>query len=341
MKKSLLKILFKNQEYLINSYLDNNQYRINQLIHAIFVKKKFNIQDITTIPKKIKNSLEKEFEILNLLSIKKNISKDGTIKFLFKLSDDNCIESVLLKDKNNRITFCISTQIGCKMNCKFCMTGKMGFIRNLDYTEIISQILYLSAIVNKNFNIVFMGMGEPLDNYINLYKTINILIDKNYFGFSISRITVSTSGIINGINRLLNDFPSINISISINSMIKKTREELMPIAKNNPIDKLFSELYKNHKKYKNRFTLEYVLIKNKNINIDEIYEFKKLKNKNAFLINIIPLNNINEINIIKPNEKEIKWFCNKLIESGFKVTRRYRRGEDINSACGQLYWKYQ
>lgn len=329
--------MFENQQYLINSHLDN-QYRIKQLIHSIFIKKIFNISDFTIIPKTIRSSLDKDFYILNLIPLKKNISKDGTIKFLFKLSDNNCIESVILKDKNNRITFCISTQVGCKMNCRFCMTGKMGFIRNLEYTEIISQILFLSSIENKNFNIVFMGMGEPLDNYENLYKSISILIDKLYFGFSISRITISTSGIIDGIHRLLHDFPSINISISINSMIKKVREELMPISKKNPIDKLFKELYEDYDKYKKRFTLEYVLIKNKNLNINEINEFKKIKKKDAFLINIIPVNSINEPDIEKPDEKHIKWFCRNLKEIGFKVTRRYRRGEDINSACGQLYW---
>ena len=144
MKKSLLKILLENQESLITSHFDSN-YRIKQLNYSIFKKKIFDIQKITTIPKITRDTLVKEFDIINLVPIKKNISKDGTIKILFKLSDNNCIESVILKDINNRITFCISTQIGCKMNCKFCMTGKMGFIRNLTYTEIISQILYLSS----------------------------------------------------------------------------------------------------------------------------------------------------------------------------------------------------
>jgi 23S rRNA (adenine2503-C2)-methyltransferase len=340
LKKSLLKILFENQDYLFKSHLDT-KYRIDQLIHSIFKKNIFNFQDITNIPKNLRISLENDFDILNFKLIKKNISKDGTIKFLFELFDKNCIESVILKDKNNRITFCISTQIGCKMNCKFCMTGKMGFIRNLHYTEIISQILFLSAIVDNNFNIVFMGMGEPLDNYDNLYKCIKILTDKKFFSISISRITVSTSGIIEGIKKITTDFPLINISISINSLIKSTREELMPITKKNSIDKLISELHEIYNKNKKRITFEYVLIKDKNINIDEINEFKKIKNKNAFLINIIPLNDINENDIKKPNEKEIKWFCNMLKENGFKVTRRYRRGEDINSACGQLYWEHK
>ncbi len=338
MKESLINTILTSQDVLIKSYIDNN-YRVKQLIHAIFKKKILNIQNFSTIPQNIRTSLEKNFEVLNLFPEDKKISKDGTIKYLFKLSDGNCVESVILKDKNDRYTLCISTQIGCRMNCIFCMTGKMGFIRNLDFTEIISQILYISSTITKYFNIVFMGMGEPLDNYENLKKAIEILTSKNYFGLSITRLTVSTSGIINNINKLLEDFPLINISISINSMIQKNRESLMPVSKKYPLEKLFNELYKSIDKNITRFTLEYVLISNKNINIDEINEFKKIKNKKLFLINVIPMNDINDKNYIIPPEKEIKWFCNKLKESGFNVTRRYRRGEDINSACGQLYFK--
>lgn len=338
MKESLINTILSNQEALTQHYFIDNTYRINQLIHSIFKKKILNIQSFSTIPQKIRSSLENNFDVLSLFLKDKKNAEDGTIKYLFELSDGNCVESVILKDKNDRYTFCISTQIGCKMNCKFCMTGNMGFKRDLHYSEIISQILYISSSIDKNFNIVFMGMGEPLDNYQNLKKSVEILTSKNYFGLSIRRLTVSTSGIIDNIHKLLDDFPSINISISINSMIQKNREVLMPVSKKYPLDKIFNELYKLIDKYKVRFTLEYVLIHDKNINIGEINEFKKIKYKNAFLINVIPLNDINNKDYQVPEENEIKWFCNKLKESGFKVTRRYRRGEDINSACGQLYY---
>ena len=294
---------------------------------------------MSNIPQNMQNLLDENFHILDLNEQDKKISADGTVKYLFKLLDGNCIESVILKDENGRYTFCISTQVGCKFNCSFCMTGKMAFIRDLTYSEIISQILFLANAIEKNFNIVFMGMGEPLDNFDNLVSSIKIICHKNGFNFSISRVTVSTNGIIDKIPELFKIFPKINLAVSINSFLQGKREKIMPIAKKFLLNDLINILLVCYKKYKNRITLEYVLINNFNDNIEEIEEIKKLK-RDPFLINIIPLNIDDSINNNeKLDESKIKWFSEELNKAGFLVTRRYRRGEDIQASCGLLCWQ--
>jgi 23S rRNA (adenine2503-C2)-methyltransferase len=331
LKTSILSL--EEQDKLKNSAFFDNRFRLKQILEFIYSKKIFDFQGMTNLPSKLRNNLEANFSIINIKEHDKKVSKDGTIKFLFHLEDDNYIESVLLKDINGRYTFCISTQVGCKMNCSFCMTAKMGFIRNLHYTEIISQILLLSKIANKSFNIVFMGMGEPLDNFDNLSKTISVLISKSGFKMSPSRITVSHCGILKEIINLLELFPEINIACSLNSAIQSKREKIMPIAKKYKLSELIKTLDEAIHRYKKRITLEYVLIKNFNSGREDIKKLNELiKNKKNYLINIIPYNN-NE----KTDEKIITLFMKELSSSGFNVTRRYRRGGDIQADCGQLY----
>lgn len=320
-----------------NNILDQ-KFRKDQIFDFVINKFIKDFDQITNLPKDLRKELKEKYALFSFSLTKKQVSKDGTVKYLFKLQDGSYIESVILKDNKNRMTFCISTQSGCKMGCIFCKTGEMGLIKNLTYDEIISQVLYLSYEVRKNYNIVFMGMGEPLDNYKDLCKSIDILKDKNIFGISPSRISISTCGITDKILPILDKFPKINIAVSLNSAVQEKRKKIMPISKKYPIDELIKTLEKAYSIYKNRITLEYVLIKNINIGIDEINELSKLK-KNIFIINVIPINNNDNINLKKPDEKEIKTFCELLKNKGFNVTRRYRRGDDIKAGCGQLYWK--
>lgn len=337
METSILSIFFFNNQGFEKDGLFDKPFRLNQIKDFIFKKKIFDFQEMSNLSKDLRKTLTEKYFVLSLLPVKKNHSSDGTIKYLFELPDKNCIEAVMLKDKNDRFTFCISTQVGCRMDCKYCKTGSMGFIRNLDYFEILSQILFLSRETgNSNFNIVFMGMGEPLDNYDNLIKSIEILINKNYFAVSSSRITISTCGLSDKITDFFKIFPKVNLAVSLNSLIQNKREKLMPISKKFNVDNLIKTLIANCRSIGNRITLEYVLIKDINDGIDEINALKKI-DKKAFLINIIPINGGNEI-FQRPLENEIKVFCDKIGELGFNVTRRYRRGEDIEAACGQLYW---
>ncbi len=218
----------------------------------------------------------------------------------------------------------------------------MGLIRDLTYSEIVSQILYLSSVmkedkdvVDASFNIVFMGMGEPLDNFEEVAKSLEILTDKEYFNLSQGRITVSTSGINDKIEPLLERFNNIKIALSLISANNAKRASVMPVTNKFPVEILYKTLSECYKKYKNRFTLEYVLIKNFNMSDEDIDDLE-LFNKEPFHINLIPLNHSDD-DMKRPEENEIKHFQTKLEKKGFCVTRRYRRGDDINADCGQLY----
>lgn len=337
MAESIVCALYNNIEIF------KEKYRYNQLNEAIFKKAILSFNSITSLPMSLREELKEKFFILDLIEENRLISKDGTVKFLFKLSDGNYIESVFLKDITNKVTFCISTQCGCRMGCLFCKTAKMGLIRNLTYSEIVSQIIYLNNyqkysqnIHDKKFNIVFMGMGEPLDNLENLLIAINILTDKNKFAVSQSRITISTCGIIDKLPVILEKFDNIKIAISLNNPIQSQREKIMPIAKRFKIEELVRVLKNIYDKYKNRITLEYVLIKDYNMSYEHIKALEIFKDI-SFHINLIPLNNSTE-DIKRPQEKEIKEFYNKLKKNNFCVTRRYRKGADINADCGQLFY---
>lgn len=299
---------------------------------------------MTNIPLDLRKSLSENFRILSIVESDRRTSSDGVIKFLFELDDKNYVESVYLKDKNNRVTFCVSSQCGCRMGCKFCKTGDMGLIRNLRSDEILSQVLYLykimkedGAVVDKYFNIVFMGMGEPLDNLSNVKTAISKLIDKKYLGISQTRITVSTCGIADKIEELLNSFPSITLAVSLNSPEQSEREKIMPIAKRFPLNLLFQEIKRLYSIYKNRITLEYVLINGVNMKQSDVDLLSQI-DKDIFHINLIPINT-DDNDPRRPSETEIKIFMDKLTAVGLKVTRRYRRGADINADCGQLFYE--
>lgn len=325
-----------------NEFVDK-PFRVKQIANAIFTKRVFDFKQISNIPLNLREFLSQNYYVLDTIPISKLESKDGTVKFLFELTDQNCVEAVYLKDKNNRVTFCISSQVGCRMGCKFCKTGLMGLTRNLFHSEIISQILYLlsfmdsdKSVLDTKFNIVFMGMGEPLDNYDELLKSLEIITSKEYLDLAQNRITISTCGIIDKVLDLHKKFDKLKIAVSLVSANNDKRKEIMPITNKFDIEAVYTNLFDNFKKYKNRITLEYVLIKNFNMGDDDIKYLAKFNNE-AFHINLIPLNHSDD-NLERPSETDIKVFQSKLEKSGFCVTRRYRRGDDIKADCGQLYW---
>ncbi len=299
---------------------------------------------MTNIPLDLRKLLSENFRILTIIESGRRTSSDGVIKFLFELDDKNYVESVYLKDKNNRVTFCVSSQCGCRMGCAFCKTGDMGLIRNLRSDEILSQVLYLykimkedELVVDKYFNIVFMGMGEPLDNLLNVKTAISNLVDKKNLGISQTRITISTCGVADKIEDLLESFPDITLAVSLNSPEQSEREKMMPISKKFPLNLLFQEIKRLYGIYKNRITLEYVLIKGVNMKQQDVDLLSQI-DKDIFHINLIPINTaVNDPR--RPSEPEIKNFMDKLTATGLKVTRRYRRGADINADCGQLFYE--
>ncbi len=321
-------------------------YRYKQILESVFVNGKIDFKDISNIPRDLRERLRDVSEIVNLKEETREVSVDGTVKFLFRLHDGAFIESVFLVDINSNVTFCISTQVGCRMGCVFCRTGTMGLVRNLTSYEILSQIIYIYSymfnecdIKDRLFNIVFMGMGEGLDNFDNLVDTIKLIVKKEHFGLSPSRITVSTCGLADMITRFSFIYPNVRIAVSLNSPIQEKRASIMPVSNKYPIDKLASVLKEIYQRTRNRITLEYVLIKDYNMS-DEDIKALSIFNSDAFHINLIPLNHSDE-NVKRPEENDITSFMSKLEKKGFCVTRRYRRGADIKADCGQLCTEFK
>lgn len=333
----------KNITELCDSDVDK-AFRKKQVYDAVFKKGIVDFAAISTISKELRSSLSQKFHILEVKEVVRKESCDGTVKFLFELHDGKCIESVFLIDKNNHVTFCISSQVGCRMGCVFCKTGTMGLLRNLSATEILSEVLYLyhfmtaeKGLKNQLFNIVYMGMGEPLDNFDNVMESVALITNPAFFGLSPSRITISTCGLIDKIDSALRRFPTLRFALSLNHPIQEEREKIMPIARKFSLDEIAAQLKKLYAEFKTRFTLEYVLIKNVNMSKKEIAAMQRFRHQ-AFHINLIPLNHSDDL-VKRPEEKEIAHFMQELERQHFCVTRRYRRGADIDAACGELCCK--
>lgn len=323
------------------SSVNAEKYRVYQISDWLYKKNVDSFMEMTNIPKSLKELLEDNFSIRALSHLGTEVSKDGTKKFIFKtLRDGEIVETVLIPNEN-KLTICISTQIGCRMGCKFCLTGHDGFKRNLDTSEIIDQVLMVEKIENvKPTNIVIMGMGEPLDNWENVKKTLIKLTNEKECNFSTRRITLSTVGIIPTLLNLLKEFPQLPLAVSLNAGTTETRLNIMPIEKIHPMKEVVKIIKENKKPTRKAVTFEYVIIKDVNDSIEEAEEVAKLLRGIKCKINIIPLNEWPGLPLRRPDEKTITRFQEKLIEKGFSVFIRKSRGQDISGACGQLRWKY-
>jgi len=311
-------------------------YRAQQIFRWVWKKDKAHFKDITTLSKSLREKLSRECELPLLKKVKVLSSKDGTKKFLFALPDNESIESVYIPTKKRK-TVCISTQVGCPLNCSFCMTGKSGFKRNLDVWEIVDQVRRLESEIGERLtNVVLMGMGEPLLNYKNVTKAIEILNSDMGMNIGARKITVSTSGIVPGIKNLAEYPLQVKLAVSLNAATDRKRDALMPINKKYNLTKLMQALEYYYEMKKKRITFEYVLIKGIN---DSIYDAKALAQLTKNIpckINIIPFNPIDGVSYKRPGEKTIKRFIDYLYPIAQAVTLRESRGNDINGACGQL-----
>jgi len=322
------------KEILVKNGL--REFVSNQVFQWLYQKIENDVDNWTNISKNNREKIKKIFN-LHYINIREKLEdREGTKKFLFELSDKKMIESVLIREKNH-YTFCISTQVGCALGCKFCATGRMGFVRNLSSGEILNQILLLKKELNDykgKINLVFMGMGEPLLNYNNLKNSLKIITDENGIMISQRNITVSTAGILENIKRLESDFPNIKISFSLNASSQKMREDLMPISKKEKLDEILN-YFKNTKR-KHRITFEYVLIKGVNDKIEDAKKIVKLIKGIKSKINIIPYNENELIDFETPDKEVVDKFQEYLINRGFTVIVRWSKGREIKSACGQL-----
>ena len=311
-------------------------YTAGQVFSWIYDKKAKDFEAMSNLSKEMREFLEGNFDTARLVLLKTELSSDKTQKFLFKLKDQATIESVLIPEKT-RNTICISTQVGCKFRCSFCLSGKSGFRRNLEVSEIINQYLSILDLIRPKLitNIVFMGIGEPLDNFTNTVKAINILGDKKGANFSKSRITISTCGLVPQIKQLAELNLGVKLSISLHSADDEVRSKLMPINKKYPLKSLISAVKTFAKVSKYPITFEYTLIEGINSGRRDAQKLVRLLSGANAKVNLIPYN-LAFSKFTSPSGDTLNNFTAELKKKGVFFTLRKPRGQDIQAACGQL-----
>ncbi|MBI1823849.1 MAG: 23S rRNA (adenine(2503)-C(2))-methyltransferase RlmN [Nitrospirae bacterium] len=309
-------------------------YRSKQLIHWIYNKKIDHPGQLTDFSKRERQFLEENSYISQLEILRKMDSRDGTVKFQFKLEDGEEIETVLIPEKERR-TLCISTQVGCGIDCQFCLTAKGGLKRNLKAHEIIDQYLRVSSEYEIS-NIVMMGMGEPLANFQEVSEAIDRLTDSNACTFSPRRITVSTAGLVPGIQKLGEHAQKVNLAVSLNATSNAIRDRIMPINRTYPIEMLLDACRKYPLAPRRRIFFEYVLLKGVNDSLEDARRIPKLLKGIPSKVNLIPFNEFSGSPFIRPDESRILAFQKILVDSHLTTFIRKSRGNDVLAACGQL-----
>lgn len=311
-------------------------YRAEQIFSWIYKKGVNDFKAMANLPAALKDKLSHRYYIGAIKAVKQLTSIDGTEKIVFELGDGNLIETVLIY-ADKRKTACLSTQVGCKFRCAFCASGMKGFKRNLTASEILSQILFLQhGLKHRITNFVFMGMGEPLDNYENVSKAIKIMNFKEAMAVAARRITVSTSGIIPGIEKFKGLGLQVNLSISLHAASNELRDKLMPVNKKYPLEKLINSCEDYIDNGGRMITLEYILIKGTNDSQKDIDVLARIAKTLKAKVNIIPYSPVSNLKFKAPEKKDITVFENKLMSQGVNVTLRQSKGKDIMAACGQL-----
>ncbi len=306
---------------------------IFQFIHAQNVS---DIEKITPLSKAFRQKLfEQGYFISKIEILEKQVDKDKTVKYLFKLNDGERIESVLLHD-GRRKTLCVSTQAGCNMNCSFCATGKLQFKRNLSAGEIADQVNTVEADSGKITNLVYMGMGEPLMNYDAVVKSVEILNNEEGKNIGIRHITISTCGIVPMIEKLASEKLHPRLAISLNAPENALRSKIMPITKKYPLDELIKAVKNYQEQTGQRVTFEYVMIKDLNDSQKNAQTLIRLVQNIACNVNLIEYNPNSECDYKGSNSTVIREFASILNEAGIETVIRFRMGREINAACGQL-----
>jgi len=327
------------EEFFVS--IGEEKYRAEQLFTFIHKKCGKDLKDLTTFSKKLRDKLNSVAEISRISILKRFDSQlDETKKYLFLLEDGNIIESVAMKYEHG-YTICISTQVGCRMGCKFCASTKGGLIRNLNPSEMANQIYSIEEDLNIRIsNIVLMGSGEPLNNYENVLKFLHIIHHEKGHNISFRNITLSTCGIVPKIYQLAEEGIPITLSISLHSPFDEIRQDIMPIAKRYSIKEIIDACKYYYNKTKRRITIEYTLVKNVNDRDEDLMQLCKLLRGLNCHVNLIPLNPIKEFDRKRANKKNIEKFSGVLIKNGIPTTIRKEMGSDINAACGQLRRRY-
>lgn len=325
------------ENYLIDKGL--KPYRAKQIFKWLYEKRVKSFIEMSDISKDLKEELNKDFYFYELKEIRRQESKDGTIKFLFELNDGALIESVLMVFDYG-YSACISSQVGCNMGCKFCASGLLKKQRDLSAGEIVLQVLCIQRYLDKKEerldNIVVMGTGEPFDNYDNLMKALSIINSPYGLEIGARHISISTCGLVPGIRRFANEKVQYNLAVSLHAANDELRSELMPINKAYNLNELMDAITYYSELNNRRITFEYLLISGLNNSIKDADDLKKyLQGKNAY-INLIPYNEVKENPYRSTTPEETLEFYDLLKKRGIAVTLRQKRGDDIDAACGQL-----
>ncbi len=335
MKEKLLgKTLKELEEVCLGLKLP--KFTAKQVADWIYNKGVLDIDSMTNLSLKARQSLSETYIVGIEKPIKEAISEDGTIKYLYQYGENTFVESVLIPDKK-RLTLCVSTQVGCKMNCSFCSTGKQGFLRNLDAGEIINFLRSIDEF-DEVSNIVYMGMGEPFDNYEEVVKSIEILTSSWGFALSSRRITVSSSGIIPQMIRFINE-TTCHLAISMHNPFHEERLQIMPLENKYPIEEVCDELRKYNWYGQRRLTFEYIVLKGINDTYSHAKEVSYLLRGLDAMVNLIYYNPTPEFPFSAPSPQEMEEFQKELEGFNLATTIRQSKGQDILAACGLLSTK--
>jgi 23S rRNA (adenine2503-C2)-methyltransferase len=325
------------QEFI--SSFGKEKYRTLQMLRWLYQKGASSFEEMTNLPRRFREDLGDVSRISDLTPLEEQRSEDGTRKFLFALEDGERIETVLIPNKTRR-TLCVSTQVGCAMGCRFCLTGKRGWVRNLSVSEILNQILAvrrtLDNITPPISNVVLMGMGEPLANYDSTMKAISLMTDRDALKFSGRKVTLSTVGLVPELRRLSKEKITFHLAVSLNASDEETRNLLMPINHRYSLKSLLDACRHFPLKPKARITFEYVLLDGINDSVQAARQLLRILKGIPSKVNLIPLNEAPGIPFKRPPEEQVLLFQEVLMEGRLMAIVRQSKGSDVSAACGQL-----
>ena len=316
--------------------IGEKKFRAEQIFKWLYVDKVMSFDEMTNLSLDLRNKLKENYTMCNFNILKKQESSDGTKKYLFDVLDGNAIETVLMQYHHGK-TVCVSSQIGCKMGCKFCASTGIKFERNLTPGEIVEEVLAVEQDIGEEIsNIVFMGIGEPLDNYDNVIKAIRILNNQKGMNIGARHISVSTSGLVPRIYDLANENIQCTLSISLHATTDEKRSSMMPVNNRYNIAELMKACKDYIKITNKRISFEYALAKDNNDNLDDAKQLVKLLKGMLCHVNLIPINKIENGQYSKSTNENIIKFRDYLNDNGIVATIRRELGSDIDAACGQL-----